>query len=106
MGDFGQLAVGQTKVMPLRVRNHGLQPAQLEAAGLNSTGPFTLLNALRVVPHSESMVILVQFAPIAQGVRQETLDLFASNVGRGVKVALRGEGVSSILDINPPHEDG
>ena len=69
--DFGQLAVGQTRVLPLRLRNRG--PTAIgppTAEGLNGTGPFAVVNALRGLPPATGLhVALVRFAPMAQGVR-------------------------------------
>jgi hypothetical protein len=48
--DFGELAVGQVKVMNLRVFNHHKEnTAVLTTSGLNAIGPFSILNALRPV---------------------------------------------------------
>ena len=44
----------------------------------------------------------MQFAPDSQGVRQEILTLHSAELGRTLYIALRGEGVSPVLTINPP----
>ena len=101
--DFGQLAVGQTRVLPLRLRNRG--PTAIgppTAEGLNGTGPFAVVNALRGLPPATGLhVALVRFAPMAQGVRSEPLVLHCAEVGKTVRVTLRGEGVSPTLEKEP-----
>ena len=47
--DFGELAVGQAKQVPLRIRNHSATLAPFSFSGLNALGPFSILNALRDV---------------------------------------------------------
>merc|ERR1719247_3732287 len=70
--------------------------------GLNAVGPYSILNALRDIGPEDSETILVQFAPDAQGVRQEIMTLHSAAIGRTLRVALRGEGVSPVLTIDPP----
>ena len=72
---FGQLAVGQVKVLVLRVRNLGSVEAPIFAEGLNSTGAFSIVNALRTIQPNSIQTLSLQFAPQAQGVRAETLVL-------------------------------
>ena len=74
-------------------------------AGLNAVGPFSVRNALRPLPpKSPPHVCLVQFAPFDRGVRSEVLELFCEQLGRTLRVQLRGEGVSPTLELDP--EDG
>lgn len=47
--DFGELAVGETKQVPLRIRNHSSTRAPFSATGLNAVGAFSIVNALRPV---------------------------------------------------------
>lgn len=99
--DFGQLAVGQVRVFPLRVRNLGNIPAPLIPSGLNSTGPFCIVNAIHDVPPKEFLQLSLQFAPIAQGVRSETLVLSCPTLGKTLTIVLKGEGVSPVLVVKP-----
>ena len=98
---FGQLAVGQVKVLPIRVRNLGSVDAELLAEGLNSAGAFSVVNALKPVPANSFLQILLQFAPIAQGVRSETLTLRCPTLGKTLTIVLKGEGVSPVLVVEP-----
>jgi len=115
--DFGELAVGQVKVMPLMITNHnenGIETT-LSASGLNSLGPFSILSALRPIkPKSQNLhgqhqiessptpsTIMVKFAPEAQGIRQESLTLHSASLGASLHIALRGDGVSPNLTIDP-----
>merc|ERR1711988_1687096 len=100
--DFGELAVGETKQVPLRIRNHSSTRAPFSATGLNAVGAFSIVNALRPIKPQDSETILMQFAPDSQGVRQEILTLHSAELGRTLYIALRGEGVSPVLTINPP----
>ncbi|KAH8098961.1 hypothetical protein JL720_1934 [Aureococcus anophagefferens] len=104
--DFGQLAVGQTSTLPLRLRNLAADGPPLEVKavpGLNGVGPFMMVNALRPLhPKAPPHSALLQFAPTARGVRSEHLELVCPALGRTVRVALRGEGVSPTLELDPP----
>lgn len=139
--DFGELAVGEAKVVPLRVTNHALSSnggsnggngsgngdddygdlnggggsggggrgggggsggVVLEAEGLNPTGAFSVLNALRPVKANGGYItVLLSFAPECQGLRQDSLTLHAKALGLNLRVAVRGEGVSPALSMNP-----
>ena len=51
--EFGQLAVGRAKTLPLRLRNLSEDDTTLfvkNVAGLNAVGPFSVRNALRPLP--------------------------------------------------------
>lgn len=100
--DFGQLAVGQTKVLPLRVRNYGSVQTPLIPSGLNSTGPFCIVNARRDVPPNDFQLFSLQFAPLVQGVRSETLTLSCPTLGMTLTITLKGKGVSPVLIVSPP----
>eukprot|EP00520_Triparma_pacifica_P008880 CAMPEP_0118648866 /NCGR_PEP_ID=MMETSP0785-20121206/9393_1 /TAXON_ID=91992 /ORGANISM="Bolidomonas pacifica, Strain CCMP 1866" /LENGTH=1682 /DNA_ID=CAMNT_0006541105 /DNA_START=151 /DNA_END=5195 /DNA_ORIENTATION=+ len=104
--DFGQLAVGQTKVLPLRVRNYGAVQAPLIPSGLNSTGPFCVVNAIRDVPPNDFQLLSLQFAPLAQGVRSEILTLSCPTLGKTLTITLKGKGVSPVLIVSPPGTTG
>ncbi|CAM9380764.1 unnamed protein product, partial [Hapterophycus canaliculatus] len=74
--DFGQLAVGTKAEAILRIMNAGDEDAQLEGGGLNSVGPFEVVNAFRVVPaRGGSHRCLLQFRPERAGIVSETLAL-------------------------------
>ena len=104
--DFGQLAVGQTRVFPLRVRNLGDISAPLVPSGLNSTGPFCIVNAIHDVPGNSFLQLSLQFAPLAQGVRSEVLTLSCPTLGKTLTINLKGEGVSPVLLVKPEGETG
>lgn len=102
--DFGQIAVGEHGKRLLRVKNrHATATAHLAAEGLSALSAFSVVNALRPVPPEQlHRPILLQFAPTTQGMRQEVLRLVSPNLGREVRLILRGEGVSPVLTIDPP----
>lgn len=103
---FGQLAVGQVRVLPLRIRNLGSSPAPLIPTGLNSTGPFCIVNALLPILANSFHTISLQFAPLSQGVRSETLTLSCPSLGKTLTVVLKGEGVSPVLEVTPEGVSG
>jgi len=103
--DFGELAVGQVKTIMLRLTNHGEAPLNLASSGLNGAGSFSIRNALREIRGGGSYITAqVQFAPDAQGVRQEELLLHDSQLGVSLRVPLKGKGVSPLLEVLDPPE--
>ncbi|KAF0697262.1 Aste57867_12034 [Aphanomyces stellatus] len=98
--NFGQVAVGQTGVMKLHVVNNSPVDLDLQAPPLHCAGPFSVLNALRVVAANGGFrTLIVEFAPSTPLIFREELLLQTS---RGnLCVTLAGEGVSPVLSITP-----
>ncbi|CAM9229998.1 unnamed protein product [Chrysoparadoxa australica] len=99
--NFGQLAVGESKEFILKIMNLGDVTAPLVADGLNSTGPYSLLNALRPISAHGAHKAVLQFHPQHQGIVTETLFIRSPALGKALKIGLRGEGVSPGLRIEP-----
>ncbi|CBJ27963.1 conserved unknown protein [Ectocarpus siliculosus] len=100
--DFGQLAVGTKAEEIVRVRNAGDDDAPLEGGGLNSVGPFEVLNAFRTVPRrGGSHRCVLQFRPERAGIVSETLVLTSPSLGKSIRVCVRGEGVKPVLRMTP-----
>ncbi|RLO06871.1 hypothetical protein DYB28_000791, partial [Aphanomyces astaci] len=98
--EFGQVAVGQTGVMKLQVINNSAIDLDMTMVPLHSVGPFSILNALRVVnAHGGLRTILVEFAPSAPLIFRE--DLVLQTARGDMRVSLHGEGVSPVLSITP-----
>ncbi|CAM9999546.1 unnamed protein product, partial [Ectocarpus sp. 8 AP-2014] len=100
--EFGQLAVGTKAEAIVRVRNAGDDDAPLEGGGLNSVGPFEVLNAFRTVPpRGGSHRCVLQFRPERAGIVSETLVLTSPSLGKSIRVCMRGEGVKPVLRMTP-----
>ncbi|ETW09786.1 hypothetical protein H310_00267 [Aphanomyces invadans] len=98
--EFGQVAVGQTGVMKLQVINNSAVDLDLKMVPLHSIGPFSILNALRVVsPHGGLRTMFIEFAPSAPLIFRE--DLVLQSTRGNLRVSLHGEGVSPVLSITP-----
>jgi len=97
--EFGQLAVGKVKVVVLRVRNQSKEEVPLNMQGLNPTGAYSIINALRPIPAGSYRDLQIKFAPNANLHFCETLVIFSTS-GKA-SVALVGQGVSPTLSIEP-----
>jgi len=97
---FGQLAVGKSKVMILRVTNRLDREVPLRMQGLNPAGAYSVVNAVRPIAPRSYQDLQVKFEPAGQLHFCETLLLF-STTGK-VSVALSGQGVSPALTVDPP----
>jgi len=97
--DFGQLAVGKVAVVVLRVRNNSDKEVPLNMQGLNPTGAYSIINALRPIPPRGYRDLQVRYNPNANLHFCETLVLFSTS-GKA-SVALVGQGVSPSLSVDP-----
>eukprot|EP00937_MAST-01D_sp_MAST-1D-sp2_P006935 g6935.t1 len=97
--DFGQLAVGKSSVVVVRVRNLGSTGASLRMQGLNPIGAYSVINAIRPIAPKSYQDLQVKFEPPGQLHFCETLVLF-SETGKA-SIALSGEGVSPALTVEP-----
>lgn len=97
---FGQIAVGQAKVLLLRVKNVGSTHSRLRCTGLNSMMPFSIVNALRPLEaNGGSCTLQLKFMPGQQRKYCETI-WFHTDTG-SVETTLTGEGVSPSLRMEP-----
>ena len=97
---FDSVPVGQTRMMKLTVISKCDAPLQLTADALDPMGPFSLINALPVVPPRGTVEISVRFLPSRQLPARETLTLRAG--GCKLQVFLAGWGVSPTLRLDVP----
>lgn len=104
--DFGQMAVGTTVVKTIKVRNLGhSRVIHLKTSGLNAVGPFSVINAARVMPPSQWHTILVECSPGHQGLYVEHLDIESADGGPHINVSLRVQGVNPVVELSglDPH---
>ena len=97
---FDSVPVGQMRMMRVTVVSKCDAPLELTADALDPMGPFSLINALPVVPPRGSAEINVRFLPSRQLPARETLTLRAG--GCQLKVFLGGWGVSPTLRLDVP----
>lgn len=110
---FGQVEVGQTKPLQLRIDNVGNADLQLiELLSVEPAGaPFTLQNAPvagHLIPPASGETVTVVFAPTLEGVVPSTVLIVRSNdpTTPEVQITLSGEGVNApvpsiFVDPNP-----
>ena len=102
--DFGQMAVGQEEIAPLKVSNiHEGAVVLRMKQGPNVQGPFSIVNALRPLSErgggGDSMTVFVRFKPENQLVYCERIT-FETSVGVA-SIVLVGQGVSPTLELTP-----
>jgi hypothetical protein len=123
--DFGQMAVGQEEIAPIRITNAHDAAVMLRCLqGPNVQGPFSLVNALRPLAPAggtasgftggngggigsilgqdldkDNMLLYVRFKPEDQLVYCERIS-FQTSAGTA-SVTLAGQGVSPILELSP-----
>ncbi|MFZ5439334.1 MAG: choice-of-anchor D domain-containing protein [Myxococcota bacterium] len=96
--DFGDVALGQTRLATLQLINRG--PGDLSLA-LELTGDdYSLEETARTLREGETMNLRVRFTPSALGPREGTLTLRAA--GRESTLALTGRGTGARLAVNAP----
>ena len=107
--DFGQMAVGQEEIAPLKLANIHSGPVVLRLKqGPNVQGPFSIVNALRPLSGygdvsgeatSDSMTVYVRFKPEDQLTYCERIT-FETEFGQA-SIVLVGQGVSPTLELTP-----
>eukprot|EP00742_Colponemidia_sp_Colp-10_P008825 GILJ01009584.1.p1 GENE.GILJ01009584.1~~GILJ01009584.1.p1 ORF type:complete len:1812 (-),score=327.15 GILJ01009584.1:58-4746(-) len=97
--DFGEIAVGRSVTVILKVRNGSNVPAILSMDALPPFGGFAVLNALRTIPPNGQTQLVIQFNPSSQQMFAEVLEL-RSETSR-VAVRLKGRGVRPAIEISP-----
>ena len=103
--DFGQMAVGQEEIAPLKLTNIHEGPVVLRMKQCpNVQGPFSIVNALRPLSgygggKEETMTAYVRFKPEDQLVYCERIE-FETEFGTA-SVVLVGQGVSPTLELTP-----
>ncbi|CAG2192855.1 unnamed protein product [Mytilus edulis] len=102
--DFGEVSLGQTIIKSVTIQNISKKTIELTSSLLDTSGPFLMLNALRVLPPDGTHTILISFTPEAGRVFHEVLQI---NSGTSVlHVTVMGEGVNPIINLDMPTENG
>ena len=97
---FDSVPVGQTRIKTLTIMSKADVDLELTAAALDPMGPFSLINALPIVPARGSAEVNVRYSPFRQLPARETLSMSAG--GCTLKVNLAGQGVSPTLRLDVP----
>ncbi|XP_071146387.1 cilia- and flagella-associated protein 74-like isoform X1 [Mytilus edulis] len=102
--DFGEVSLGQTIIKSVTIQNISKKTIELTSSLLDTSGPFLMLNALRILPPDGTHTILISFTPEAGRVFHEVLQI---NSGTSVlHVTVMGEGVNPIINLDMPTENG
>ncbi len=100
---FGSVPVGQTRLVSIAILSRDDAPLQLTAEPLEELGPFSLINALPLLPPRGAVEVPLRYHPTRQLPGRETLKLRAG--GCTLSVALSGQGVSPTLRLTGPPPD-
>lgn len=102
--DFGEVSLGQTIIKSVTIQNISKKTIDLTSSLLDTSGPFLMLNALRVLPPDGTHTILLSFTPEAGRVFHEVLQI---NSGTSIlHVTVTGKGVNPIINLDMPTEQG
>ncbi|MHB1847291.1 MAG: choice-of-anchor D domain-containing protein, partial [Deltaproteobacteria bacterium] len=107
--DFGQVPVGQRKLLTLTVRNDGSGPLAISSAAIGgaNAGDFALLGSLVAeVQAGQSVSAQVQFSPQDGGARNAFVTLGTdSSTAPSYQVSLTGVGFQILIAAIPPTLD-
>lgn len=97
--ELGDVYVGRTRSLPLTLSNLDRSTTSVRATGL--AAPFTVDPSEVELAGSESLELLVNFAPTSPGVFDASLT-FTDAAGRALAVSLRGTGMAVPACDAPP----
>ena len=102
--DFGQMAVGQEDIAPLKLINLHADNVILKLLqSPNVQGPFSIVNALRPLEgnneNGDHMTVYIRFKPEDQWTYCEKVT-FETEYGQA-SIVLVGQGVSPTLELTP-----
>lgn len=97
--DFGQMAVGTRVVKTVRINNLSNMDFAMTTKGLNAVGPFSVVNANRVVGPSLWHVLVLECEPKTSGLVVEVLELASSTGGQRITLTLKVHGVNPVVEI-------
>ena len=97
--DFGQISLGTRLIRTLKFRNNTTTFVTLTAEGLNSVGPFAILNAVRNVPPEEWISVVVECNPLISGLFNESIEFVGVNGGHHMRIPLRVQGVNPTIEL-------
>lgn len=98
--DFGQIAVGIRTIKTVKIRNLSLTRSMtIHSQGLNPIGPFNVQNANRTIEPGQWHILVLECLPMSQGLLTEFLELYCSDGGTRLTIALRVQGVNPMIEI-------
>ncbi|XP_033763578.1 cilia- and flagella-associated protein 74-like isoform X1 [Pecten maximus] len=102
--DFGEVSLGQNITKTITIQNISNKHVELRSSIPDTSGPFLMLNALRLLPPEGTHTLLMSFTPTAGRVFQEVFKIYT---GISVlHVTLAGKGVNPVVDLSMPMENG
>ncbi|XP_062567014.1 cilia- and flagella-associated protein 74-like isoform X2 [Saccostrea cucullata] len=102
--DFGEVSLGQNIIKSVTIQNISNKTVELTSSILNTGGPFLMLNALRVLPPDGTHTILISYTPEKGEVFHEVLEIQTGHTA--LHITLTGKGVSPMIEINMPMQNG
>uniref|UniRef100_A0A3P8UU68 Cilia and flagella associated protein 74 n=1 Tax=Cynoglossus semilaevis TaxID=244447 RepID=A0A3P8UU68_CYNSE len=100
--DFHQVSIGDKVIKEFTVQNISDESFQLKSSVLDIFGPFSILNALRIIKPGDQHTLLLAFYPSVDKKFCEVLEIQTPTMN--LEVTLRGEGV--IPDVTSSHPGG
>lgn len=99
--DFGQIAVGIRVIKTVKLKNISLtRTMTIHSTGLNSVGPFNVVNACRTIEPGQWHTLVIECRPVLQGLLIEVLELSCSDGGPRITLTLRVQGVNPSIEIS------
>jgi hypothetical protein len=101
--DFGGVAAGQTKDLPITVRNTGAAALTVSSV-TSSNARFTVISPATPfnVAANAQQSVTVRFAPIARGPQTGTLSINSNDPNRArVDLPLSGNGLAPVIEVTP-----
>lgn len=102
--DFGQVVIGDAKVELITISNKGDGPLSIVRFEAGEGQDFQITIESRTVPPGGSTEARVRFQPLSVGEQTGSLLIAGEGVEARV-IALRGEGVSEALSVEPARVD-
>ena len=93
--NFGQIAIGQRILKTILISNLSDNSINLSSNGLNSCGPFSILNPVKILNNNEYKKIVIECFPLYSGLYNEIIEFYNSNNlgGHRLRINLSVEGV-------------
>ncbi|XP_052759795.1 cilia- and flagella-associated protein 74-like isoform X2 [Mya arenaria] len=101
--DFGDVSLGQNILKSVTIQNISNKTVELSSTSLDTTGPFDVVNAFRMLPPDATHTMLLSFTPTAGRVFQEVLHIQCES--GDLHLTLVGKGVSPLVSLSPAIAD-
>ncbi|CAH1773330.1 unnamed protein product [Owenia fusiformis] len=96
--DYGSVSIGQTVNKSITIQNISNKTLDLASSVLNTSGPFLMLNSLRMLPPDETHTIIISFVPTSGQTFYEVLEIQAPE--STLFITLMGKGISPIVNLS------